>query len=406
VTVGEPTLAVVGANVAGVAAAETARKSGYRGKIVLIGSEAEAPYDRPPLSKQVLNGEWDLDRVALRRPEQYAEAGIDMMLGHTAVGLDLRGSGGEVVLDGGQHVSFTHLLIATGVRPATLPFGHNLANVHVLRSGSDALKLHEALGGGGPLVVIGGGFHGTEVAAVAAKRGVDVTIVDSLAEPLSRGVGDWVGAQVRELHSSRAVKFRLGLSILGYTEQSGRATGVELSDGSTLAAKTVVVAVGTRPNVEWLQDTGIADASGVVCDKYSLAAPNVAAAGDVASWENPRFGRRMRIEHRMNAQEQGMAAVRNLLAAPKDRIPFAPVPYFWSDQFEVKIQAYGHLSADAEIYLAEGSVDSGSFVLTFREHEQLVGAMSWNAPRAIRAYRAMVSDQAARTPTEVSLARV
>jgi 3-phenylpropionate/trans-cinnamate dioxygenase ferredoxin reductase component len=384
------TLAIVGANVAGISCADAARKAGYDGRVVVIGAEPHLPYDRPPLSKQLLAGGWDRDRIALRQPGHYADAGIELNLGRTVTALDL--AAGTLAIDDGQRLPFDYLVAASGVRPVSLPFGTKLENVHQLRTLDDCERLRAAIVRDGPLAIIGAGFVGTEVAAAARQLGTEVTVIDPLAEPLGRALGNWMGSQVRRLHLRHGVRFCLGVGVAGFIAAGSRAVGIRLADGTRIDVGSVLVAVGSTPNIEWLAGSGLASSAGVLCDQYCLAAPNVAAAGDVASWYHPGLGRLLRVEHRMNAQEHGTAAAVNLLSAPGARAPFAPVPYFWSDQFDVRLQAYGITPADATVNLATGDVEAGKFTVTYRQHGRLVGAAGWNSPREMRSYRALVAE--------------
>jgi NADPH-dependent 2,4-dienoyl-CoA reductase/sulfur reductase-like enzyme len=381
---------VVGASAAGITAADTLRREGYHGELAIIGDEPHPPYDRPPLSKQVLAGTWEPERVVLRTPAQLAALDAELMLGRTATGLDRAGH--AVLLDGGERVPFDGLIIATGVRPRRLPTGHQLGGVHVLRTLDDALSLRAQLQKRPATVVVGAGFLGAEVAAAARGFGAEVTIVDPMPVPMFRQFGPRVGALVGQLHTDHGVVVRTGVGVDRLLGADGRITGVALADGSLLDADLVVVAVGATPAADWLASSGLPLNNGVECDACSRAAPGIYAAGDVASWYNPHFGTRMRLEHRMNATEQAMAAARNLLGASQ---PFAPIPYFWTDQYDTKIQAYGLLTADAETSLAYGDVEERTFVLLYRRGDRVAGALGWNCPRELRRYRAHVAD---RTP--------
>jgi 3-phenylpropionate/trans-cinnamate dioxygenase ferredoxin reductase subunit len=383
------TLVVVGASIAGITAAETARTLGYSEKIVIVGQETHLPYDRPPLSKQVLRGEWGLERIALRQPATYTAAGLDLMLGREAIGLDLAAK--DVLLDGGDRLAFDDVIIATGARPARLPFGHNLENVHVMRTIEDSERMRSVIVRGGPLVVIGAGFMGTEVAAAARKFDADVTVIDTLTEPLLRALGPWMGSQVRALHMSRGVHFRLSVGVTEFVVEQSRAVGVQLTDGTVVEADAILVAIGSKPNVEWLDGTGLDISVGLLCDQYSLVAQNVAAAGDVTARRDALSGEVVRLEHLTNAQEQAIAATTNLLAEPGLRIPFMSTPYFWSDQYDVKIQAYGVMPANSDVTLASGDVACGRFVVAYRQDGRLVGAVGWNSPRELVAVRAGIT---------------
>ena len=369
-------IVVVGASAAGLAAAETLRREGYTGTLTLVGDEPHPPYDRPPLSKQVLAAEWEPDRIALRSPADLTAHDLDLRLGVAATGLDLAAR--EVRLSDGAQVSYDGLIIATGVRPRRLPG----EGAHVLRTLDDALTLRERLGPGRKLVVVGAGFLGAEAAAVAWRLGAEVTLLEPAPVPLAHAVGEQVGQVLAQAHVDHGVNQRTGVSVTEVTDE-----GVRLGTGEEIEADEVLVAIGSLPNTEWLTGSGLSIGDGVVCDEYCEAARNVYAAGDVARWYNPLFETSMRIEHRTNAAEQGMAAARNLLA-PEARKAFAPVPYFWSDQYDMKIQAYGYLRGHDEVAVVDGNLGERRFVAAYRTGDRLTGALVVGMPpKAIRVWR-------------------
>jgi NADPH-dependent 2,4-dienoyl-CoA reductase/sulfur reductase-like enzyme len=373
-------IVVVGASAAGLAAVETLRREGYDGTLTLVGDEPHPPYDRPPLSKQVLAAEWEPDRVALRTPADLAGLDLDLRLGAAATALDLAGQ--EVWLSDGAQLSYDGLIIATGVRPRRLPG----EGAHVLRTLDDDLTLRERLGPGRRLVVVGAGFLGAEAAAVAWCLGAQVTLLEPAPVPLAHAVGTQVGQVLAQAHVEHGVNLRTGVSVTEVTDE-----GVRLADGEEIEADEVLVAIGSLPNTAWLADSGLSVGDGVVCDEYCEAARNVYAAGDVARWYNPLFGTSMRIEHRTNAAEQGMAAARNLLGADTRR-PFAPVPYFWSDQYDMKIQAYGYLRGHDEVAVVDGDLGERRFVAAYRTGDRLTGALAVGMPpRAIRVWRQAIA---------------
>ncbi|MFF3493252.1 NAD(P)/FAD-dependent oxidoreductase [Streptomyces sp. NPDC002795] len=378
---------VVGASAAGLTAAETLRREGYTGRLTLIGEERYLPYDRPPLSKQVLKGEWEPERLALRTSAALDDLDAEWLLGREAVGLDVAGR--TVALADGSRVAFDGLVVATGVRPRRLPFAHDLTGVHVLRDLDDALALRDALRSAGSVTVVGAGFLGAEAAAVARELGCSVSLVDPLEAPMVRQLGSAVAARVAALHTAHGVDVRCDTGVVGFSENRGRVAGVRLGDGSELAAEVVLVAIGSVPAVDWLRDSGLPVGDGLLCDAFCEAAPGIVAAGDVASWLHPDHGR-IRVEHRMNATEQGMAAARTLLGR---RQPFAPVPYFWTDQYDVKIQAYGRPSADADFTVVDGDPDQGPFAAVYAQDGRTTAAVTWNMPRQARALRAQVLER-------------
>ena len=382
-------IVVVGAGAAGLTTAETLRNQGYDGSLTLIGDEQHLPYDRPPLSKQILAGTWEPERVVLRGADALAKLDANLLLGRRAVGLDLTDR--LVLLDGGDRIGFDGLVIATGVNPRSLP-GADLAGIHLLRRLDDALSLRTRLSEGPAVAVVGAGFLGAEVAAAARGMGLDVTMIDPLPVPMYRQFGHRIGELVGRLHADHGVSLRCGTGVRRFLGASGRVVGVELADGSTVNADLVVVAVGASPAVDWLTGSGLQLGNGIECDTQCRAAPGVYSAGDIACWHNNHFDTRMRLEHRMNATEQAMAVAGNLLGADKD---FAPIPYFWSDQYEARIQAYGIFPEGAEITVLHGQPADRKFVAGYGHQGKTVGVLGWNSPRELRRLRQLVVD---RTP--------
>ncbi|MEV6592991.1 NAD(P)/FAD-dependent oxidoreductase [Streptomyces acidicola] len=373
-------IVVVGASAAGLAAVETLRREGYDGTLTLVGDEPHAPYDRPPLSKQLLAGEWSPERLALRHSADLDVLDLDLRLGVAATGLDVPGR--TVRLADGSTVPYDGLVVATGVRPRRLPG----EGAHVLRTLDDAVTLRDRLEPGARVVVVGAGFLGAEAAAVASRLGAEVTLLEPAPVPLAHAVGDEVGQVLSRAHLDHGVNLRTGVTVTAVTED-----GVRLADGELVDADEVLVAIGSLPNTEWLADSGLSIGDGLNCDEYCEAARNVYAAGDVARWYNPLFGVPMRIEHRTNAAEQGMAAARNLLR-PEARKPFAPVPYFWSDQYDMKIQAYGYLRRHDEVAVVEGDLEERRFVAAYRTGDRLTGTLAVGMPpKAIRSWRQAIA---------------
>ncbi|MFD9946400.1 NAD(P)/FAD-dependent oxidoreductase [Nonomuraea sp. NPDC059023] len=366
-------IVIVGASIAGLTAAQTLRREGFEGHLTLVGAEPHLPYDRPPLSKQVLAGTWEPERIQPFDTGHYADLGVHLRLGRAATAVDLPGK--AVVLDD-ERLGYDGLIIATGVCPRRPPWPH----VHVLRTVDDAVRLRTALRHLPRLAVIGAGFLGAEVAATARTLGCDVTLIDPAPQPMARQLGSRLGARVARLHREHGVIVRTTTNVRRVAPD-----GVETHDGGFVQADLVVAAIGCTPATAWLAGSGLPLGDGIECDDRGRAAPAVYAAGDVASWHNPAFGTRMRLEHRLNAAEHAAAVARNLLGADR---PYAPIPYFWSDQFTTKIQAYGILPADAEITLEHGELTGDRFVVAYRRHGHTVGLLGWNSPRELRTLRA------------------
>ena len=389
-------IVIVGASLAGLRAAETLRGEGFAGMVTLVGAESHLPYDRPPLSKQFLAGTWDLDRVQLRPPDKIAGLGLDLRLGRRAVTLDVAGH--SVELDDGAALSYDGLVIATGAQPRPLPGAPALRGVHVLRTVEDSTALrHDTEAEGARVVVVGAGFIGSEVAATCRGRGARVTLLEALPQPLSRVLGSEMGAVCGGLHTDNGVELRTGVGVVALHAGSGggadaetRVGSVELDDGTEVDADVVVVGIGVVPATDWLEGSGLEVSNGVVAGPTLHAAPDVVVAGDVARWFDEGLGRHIRIEHWTNAAEQGVTAARNLLAGEHAADPYTPVPYFWSDQYDVKIQVIGHPDADSDVVVVDGSLAARRFVSLYGREGRLCAALGFGRPRQLMAYRPLL----------------
>ena len=385
------TVAVVGTSLAGLRAVEALRREGYDGRIVAIGAEPHLPYDRPPLSKEFLAGTTDADGIVLRK-QGVDDLEADWLLGVPAVALDVASR--EVVRADDLRVPFDGLILATGSTPRRLPNQPDLPGVCMLRTLDDAAGLREQLDASPKVVVIGAGFIGAEVAATCRGRGLEVTVLEALPQPMVRGLGPELGAVIADLHRDHGVDLRTGVQVEAI-EGGARVERVRLGDGSTVDADVVVVGVGVVPETAWLERSGLTIDNGVVCDETCLAAPGIVAAGDLARWPNRLFdGQMMRLEHWTNATEQGVHAARRLLAGDGGGEPFAPVPFVWSDQYDRKIQTVGVVSADAELHVAHGSYAERQFVSLFGRGGRIVGALGFNRPRQVMQYRKLISERA------------
>jgi 3-phenylpropionate/trans-cinnamate dioxygenase ferredoxin reductase subunit len=381
---------IVGASAAGLSVAETLRRDGFDGRITLLGDEDLLPYDRPPLSKEILAGTWSEDKLPLRDSDKIAALDLDLRLGVRADAVDTASR--SVALSDGSQAHYHHLVIATGVRPRRLPGTDGLAGVHVLRTLDDARSLRSELAGRPRLVIVGAGFLGAEVASVARTAGASVTLVSDVDAPLSEVLGNELGQLLIGVHVEHGVRVRTGVKVAGILAEDGRATGVQLADGTTLAADAVLVAIGSIPNTEWLAGSGIPTGNGVICDEYCRAAPGVWAAGDVASWQHIGIGERIRVEHRTNAAEQGIAVARNILAESSPA-PFLPVPYIWSDQYDLKIQIYGLPRGADSITVTDGSLQDRKLVALYGKGGRVRAAVGINMIRPLRTARSLVVEQ-------------
>ena len=373
-------VSIVGASLAGYWAAETLRRDGFEGRISLIGDEPHAPYDRPPLSKKFLAGDLEDDRLPLTTAEKLADLGLEMRLGYRATGLDVATRTLEV---DGVAEPYDGLLIATGARCRNLPGTVGLAGVHTLRTRDDAEAIRDALANGARrVVVVGAGFIGAEVASTAIGRGAEVTMVEALEAPFGRVLGVEMGAVMADVHRRHGVDLRTGV---GVDEVLGddRLAGVRLADGATMEADLLVVGIGVVPNTDWLEGSGLTLDDGVVCDETCLAAPDVAAAGDVARWANPRYGEVMRVEHWDNAVQQGVHAARRLLQSDEEATPYAPVPWFWTDQYDRKVQLAGRPHTDDEVRVVAGSTAEHRFAAFYGRDGRFTAALGMNRPRQV-----------------------
>jgi 3-phenylpropionate/trans-cinnamate dioxygenase ferredoxin reductase component len=381
-------LVIVGASLAGLRAAQAARKAGFEGELVMVGEERHLPYTRPPLSKELLAGEHSVDRVGLPCDTLDAE----WRLGVPAASLD-RGRR-RVVLADGDEVAYDRLILATGSRPRRWPgAGAELDGVHVLRSVDDALALRSAFDRRPRVAIVGAGFIGCEVAQTARKEGLGVTLID-VAEtpmlPLGRELGGWCA----QLHRSNGVDLRLGISVAGL-RGNGRIEAVELAGGERIEADVVVAGLGAVPNTEWLAGSGVRADPGLECDATLTVAgdPDILGAGDIVSWPHPLAdGEALRIEHWTVAAEQGQLAGRNVLLDPEERKPYDAPPYFWSDQYDAKIQSLGLPGRAARLELLESAPDGSRVVYAGERNGRLVGIVAINAARRLGAYRMALAD--------------
>lgn len=389
-------IVIVGASLAGLRAAETLRQLGHDGPITIVGDEGRMPYDRPPLSKQLLTGKASAEDTVLPVP---GDLGADWLLGAPATGLDP--SRRRVVLDGGEELDYDGLVIATGARPRLLPSAPPGPGVHYLRTLEDALRLRKDLDSSRALAVIGAGFIGLEVACSAQDLGVPTVVLEALPVPLERSLGPYVGRAVMGWHRSKGTDLRVGVGVDGILGPEagvpGRPRGVRLSDGSVVPADTVVVGVGVAPATGWLSGSGLDLADGVRCDGWlralsgGRAVPGIVAAGDVARWDHPGYGESVRVEHWTNATESGEAAARTLLLG-EGAEPFAPTPYFWSDQHGMKLQFVGR--AGDETVVLDGSFAEDRVLIAYGSGGRLVGALGLRRAARVMALQRLIRDGA------------
>ncbi|HVX23589.1 MAG TPA: FAD-dependent oxidoreductase [Acidimicrobiales bacterium] len=406
---------VVGASLAGLRTVQGLREHGFTGRITLVGDEMHYPYDRPPLSKQVLAGTWPPERTVLADYHALHDLGVEVRLGHRAVALDA--DAGRVALDDGATVDADRVVVATGARPRMLPGTDGIDGVLALRTLDDCEALRHrvtAVGPGCRVVVVGAGFIGSEVASTCADLGCRVTVLEALPTPLAPALGEQIGAAVATLHGRHGVDLRTGTGVAGI----GPDRTVTLSDGTSVPADVVVVGIGVVPNVEWLDGSGLAVDNGVVCDAGLFAADRVVAAGDLARWDWANHGDRqtVRIEHWEVAAQMGGAAARSLLAGRDAAAEFDPVPYFWSDQYGLRIQVLGRPLPTDEVAVVHGALptaaadagsagaaggadgpagdgdpaDDGKFVALYGRNGRLAAALAVSRPRQLMAFRPLL----------------
>ncbi|NEC85549.1 FAD-dependent oxidoreductase [Streptomyces sp. SID12501] len=386
------TVAVVGASLAGLSAARSLRKQGYDGRLVLIGDEAHRPYDRPPLSKEFLAG--TLGEADLGLETDGEDLRAEWLLGTRATGLDRTDR--SVRLADGRGIRADGIVIATGAAARTLPGADGLAGVHTLRTLDDARALRDELARGGRLVVIGGGFIGAEVASTAYALGLDVTVIEAAPTPLAGPLGETMGAVVSGLHADHGVRLLCGVGVKGLSGER-QVEAVLLADGRSVPADIVVVGVGARPCVDWLAGSGVALENGVKCGadgRTSLA--GVVAVGDCANWYDPRVGTHRRVEHWTGALERPAAAVAALLAGGAVEPGVPRPPYFWSDQYGVKIQFVGHAGVADSVTVEEGAVGDRNVLAVYRRAGEPVAVLGMNQPRLFVRWRKQLAAPAVR----------
>lgn len=400
---------IVGASLAGLATARSLRHAGFEGAITVVDRSDRLPVDRPPLTKQVLVGEWTLDRATQPMASMLGDLQLDLRLGFRAIGFDLEtrvlrlASGdrsgattGAAPPDqgmAGEELRADGLVVASGALPRPMPRSwQELVGLHTIRDHDDVSSLLADLGAdGGPVLVVGAGVIGLEAAASLRTAGRQVTVVEPQPLPMMRVVPEAMGQRLAEMHREHGVDLRLGVGVERFLTAeggaAGRVVGAELSDHSTVEASIVIVGIGVAPSSGWLVDSEVPlDADGgVLCDATCQAAPGVWAAGDIASYMNRRYDERMRVEHWDHALEMGEYLGRRILNdTPED---FAPVPYFWTDQFQSKLQVAGRYHPGDEAVVIEGDPSEQRCVLGIRHGDRLGAVIGMNRPAAVIRWR-------------------
>jgi 3-phenylpropionate/trans-cinnamate dioxygenase ferredoxin reductase subunit len=372
----EPAFVIVGASLAGAKAAQTLREEGFSGSVVLIGTEADRPYERPPLSKGYLLGKDERDSAFVHEQGWYAEHDVDLRLGVTATAIDRAAKAVDV--SGGEPVSYDKLLITTGASPRRLRLpGADLDGVLYLRSIEDSEHLKTALQASGRVVIAGAGWIGLETAAAARHYGCEVTVVEPEPGALHRSVGPELGEVFADLHRSHGVTFRFGAGVSELLGSGGKVSGVVTSDGTELPAEVVVVGIGAIPNSALAAEAGLEVDNGIVTDEALRSSdPDIFAAGDVAHSFNPLLGRRIRVEHWDNALKGGPVAARSMLG---QQVSYDLVPYFYSDQYDLGMEAAGVPEPggyDDIVY--RGDKDALEFIAFWLNDRSVVAGMNVN----------------------------
>ncbi|MDH6284163.1 NAD(P)/FAD-dependent oxidoreductase [Prescottella agglutinans] len=374
---------IVGASVAGIRTIQALRARGYQGEITVLGEETHYPYDKPPLTKEMLDLNANGEHVPLVSPDALDALDVDLRLGVRATELDI--SRKAVTSEGGDVYRYDSLVIATGVSPRQLPGSAPLENVYTVRTADDVVGLRREMVPGRKAVVIGAGFIGAEFAAAASAHGVEATLVEAQASPLALQLGAAVGEALVGLHTSRGVTVHTGVSFDGFIGV-GRAIGVRLSDGRELPADFVVVGIGAQPATGWLESSGLPLSDGIECDESLrvIGVPDVYAAGDIARWRHPHYGESMRIEHWTNANDHADAVAAAIVGSPAPR---PSLPYVWSDQHGKKIQIVGRPVSGSPV-MVRGEAQTGDLIACYADDSGvLVGALVVDNPRLLMQLR-------------------
>ncbi|MGE2718314.1 NAD(P)/FAD-dependent oxidoreductase [Mycolicibacterium celeriflavum] len=378
-------IVIVGGGLAAARTAEQLRRSEYAGPVTIVSEEDHLPYDRPPLSKEVLRSE--TDDVTLKPAEFYEENDITVLLGNGARSVDTAAQ--TVTLADGTELGYDELIIATGLVPKRIPSFPDLPGIHVLRNYDESVALRQEAGSARRAVVVGAGFIGCEVAASLRKLGVEVALVEPQPTPLAAVLGEQIGELVARVHRAEGVDVRCGVGV-AEVRGSDRVETVVLGDGTELEADLVIVGIGSHPATEWLEGSGIKLDNGVVCDDHGRAsAPHVWAIGDVASWRH-NLGHQVRVEHWSNVADQARVLVPTMLG--QEPPTAVSVPYFWSDQYDVKIQCLGEPEAEDIVHIVE---DDGRKFLAYYERDGVVaGVVGGGMPGKVMKVRAKIAARA------------
>jgi NADPH-dependent 2,4-dienoyl-CoA reductase/sulfur reductase-like enzyme len=379
-------VAVVGAGVAGLTVMQELRRLGYAGRLTVVGAEPHLPYDRPVLSKQVLLGEWPVERAYLTTQGEWEALGIEEW--HTEPAIELDAVRRVVRLRDGGTVEADAVVVASGCRPRIPGFAAGARGVRVLRSIDDCLRLRDALAEGPRVAVVGGGFLGLELASAARTMGAHVELV-TRKPPLERVLPPELSAELRAMHEEQGTVVHCGFDVERLVAGAGDVDVLHLSNGEVIHAELVVAAVGVEPNLEWLRSSGLDISDGLECDDGGRVAAGIYCCGDVAHWWNPALGRRMRFEHRVPAVEQATVVARNLLG---ERASWTSLPFWWTDQAGGRLQGYGLTVSELEFTAHSGSIGERRFVGLYLDRGSVVGAVGFNSPKELRQARQLIGN--------------
>lgn len=388
---------IVGAGMAGALAVETLREEGFEGEVVLIGEEPDRPYERPPLSKDYLRGETEAEKVFVHPSDFYESHQIELITGRTVVALDP--ASGTIGMDSGDTLGYERLLLATGAESRHLPLpGSDLDGIFHLRSRSDSDRLREALQQSQSVVVVGGGWIGSEVAASARGMGVEVSLVEGAATPLAGIAGSELGRFFLDLHASKGVDLHMETSVAGFVGDR-TVEGVRTADGAVIPGDIVIVGAGAIPRLELAESGGLEVDGGFITDQFlETTVPGIYAAGDAAAAFHPLYDRHLRVEHWSNARHQGRVAARNMMGA---RVPYDRVPYFFSDQYDVGLEYSGHRGHGDELVI-RGDLEKREFVALWTRDGVLTAGMNVNVWDVADGIQTLISSQSRVDSTELA----
>lgn len=381
---------IIGAGAAGLAAAEALAERGWDGEIVLVGAEEHLPYDRPPLSKALLAGTEEFDFVRLCTDEDIIRNNITLMLGATATRLDPVAH--TVELSTGENLIYDKLIIATGVDARQLPVIADIDSAVTLRTFDDAMRFRTEMAEGRRILVVGAGFIGLEVAATAVLKGCTVDVVEPSPGVLHRKFPEVLAERIEKSHVDKGVTFHFGEVVDTWNAPGGELHSVMLSDGTELEADAALVGIGTVPVTGWLEGSGLEIGNGIICDAHGVAAPDVYAIGDVANWFHPLVGEHRRIEHRLSAGEQAQIVAAELTGTEAGHMD---LPFFWTDQYKEKWQAYGYVDWEADIEIVLDEPQNNRLVAVLRRDGSLEAVIGKNAVKQMMPYRRELKQAAA-----------